>query len=210
MPKEIERKFLVGKGIHAVLSGRDGERIQQGYLPSGDGFTLRVRIKGVEAYLTLKGKRTGISCDEYEYSIPLDHAHELLSRYATCSLTKTRYQIEHSGHVWEVDVFGGQLTGLMLAELELGAEDEPFVRPPWVDREVSDDRAFSNAQLAKIAAALNKGVLLRARDSAVLVSLSDLASDSGLVVPLGGEIPQYILDDLQRAVQELNDAAVSR
>lgn len=151
MPKEIERKFLVNDGIRNVLIGRRGSEIEQGYLPSGPGLTLRVRIRGGVGYLTLKGKKQGISCDEFEYEIPLDHARMLLDGYATSALKKTRFEIGHDGRRWEVDVFHGALAGLILAELELDSEDEEFARPPWVAEEVSERPEYSNAHLAKLA-----------------------------------------------------------
>ena len=148
MPKEIERKFLVNDGIQDVLKGREGVSIRQGYLPSGPGLVVRVRIKGEVAYLTLKGGQTGISRDEYEYKIPVTHAEELLTRYAQHSLTKTRYEVLFEGYRWEVDVFHDKLEGIIVAELELDTEDQAFVLPPWAGRDVSDLPQFSNAALA--------------------------------------------------------------
>lgn len=149
MPKEIERKFLVRADlIQNVLEGRVGVPIRQGYLSSGLGLTVRVRIKGEVAYLALKGGQTGISRDEYEYKIPITHAEELLTRHAQYSLTKTRYEVLFEGHRWEVDVFHDKLEGIILAELELHADDETFVVPPWVGRDVSDLPQFSNVALA--------------------------------------------------------------
>lgn len=149
MPKEIERKFLVQADlIDGVLKGRVGVLIRQGYLPSGPRLAVRVRIKGEGAYLTLKGSQKGISRDEYEYRIQMTDAEELLIKYAQYRLTKTRYEVAFEGHRWEVDVFHDRLEGIILAELELNAEDEVFALPPWVGRDVSDLPQFSNAALA--------------------------------------------------------------
>ncbi len=151
MPKEIERKFLTNHLIRGVLIGLRGSEIEQGYLPSGPDLTLRVRIRDKVGYFTLKGKKQGISCDEFEGEMPLGHVRALLDGYAISALKKTRFEIWHDGRRWEVDVFHGALAGLILAELELDSENEEFTRPPWVADEVSDRPEYSNAHLAKLA-----------------------------------------------------------
>lgn len=145
---EIERKFLVRDT--AFLAGRGGERILQGYLARTARATVRVRIAGERGWLTLKGRSRGISRSEFEYPIPLVEARELLAELADgpC-IEKTRYRVEHAGHTWDVDVFGGANAGLVLAELELQREDEPFVAPPWLGAEVSDDPRYCNSSLAE-------------------------------------------------------------
>lgn len=149
MPKEIERKFLVVDGaVTRILQGAQGVRIRQGYLSTGPNVTLRVRLKGEGAYLTVKLGRVGISCDEFEYPIPMNEALEMLQR-AEADLEKTRYEVPYAGHRWEVDVFHGKLAGLIVAELELKSEKEVFPRPPWLGEEVSHLPQFSNAFLAR-------------------------------------------------------------
>ncbi len=144
-PVEIERKFLVvdeGWRLGAV-----GRSIRQGYLSRGDSAVVRVRIYGDDAFLTVKGKQVGITCPEFEYAIPLDEAAAMLELAQGSLIEKTRYRIEFSGHTWEVDEFEGENRGLILAEIELGSEDEPFAKPSWVGREVSRDPRFKNSRL---------------------------------------------------------------
>jgi adenylate cyclase len=146
MALEIERKFLVkpdwrpqGAGLPYV----------QGYLHNRrNGPTVRVRLAGERAFLTIKGKPQGLARPEFEYAIPPDEARELLANFAGDSLIeKTRYLIEHAGHTWEVDVFGGRNSGLVLAEVELSRVDEQVTLPDWVACEVSHDHRYSNAYL---------------------------------------------------------------
>lgn len=153
MPKEIERKFLVlPEALPRILQGVQGVRIRQGYLPSAPDTTYRVRIKGTKAYITLKLGREGISCDEYEYEIPMDHALDLLGRHTEARLEKTRYEVPYGGHRWEVDLFDGKLAGLALAELELEDINQAFPRPPWAGEEVSERPEYSNSALARAGA----------------------------------------------------------
>lgn len=145
MATEIERKFLV----HGTpWMGIEGRHLAQGYLRGGDGTTVRVRHDGSTAKLTVKGPSTGASRPEFEYTIPLPDAKELLSLCDHGVLSKTRYVIAHEGHTWELDVFEQANRGLVVAEIELDHEDETFVRPPWLGAEVTHDARYFNAQLA--------------------------------------------------------------
>ena len=146
-PVEIERKFLV-RGQPWVHWGA-GTPYRQGYLSRGLHSTTRVRIAGERGVLTLKGKTVGISRLEFEYEIPLAHAQSLMSLCEGGIISKRRWAIEHAGHTWEVDVFEGLNQGLVVAEIELSAEDEPFERPDWLDREVSDDPRYTNGALSR-------------------------------------------------------------
>lgn len=148
MPKEIERKFTV-KDL-SIIEGRVGSRIVQGYI-SDEPMTVRVRIIEAEAFLTLKGKTVGIARDEYEFPVPFSHARELLSLYCgTRLIEKTRYRIPHQSHIFEVDVFGGRLAGLVIAEVELDATDQSVDLPEWIGIELSYDRRFSNSALSLV------------------------------------------------------------
>jgi len=109
--------------------------------------TIRVRTKGTKGFLTIKGPTVGISRAEYEYEIPVYEAEELIQQFAVKYIEKTRYEITVGKHTWEVDEFGGKLAGLMLAEIELAAEDELFERPEWVTLEVSEDVNYYNSNL---------------------------------------------------------------
>jgi adenylate cyclase len=145
---EIERKFLVNGDAWRTLA--DGTVYRQGYLCVERGRTVRVRIAGETAFLTIKGKSSGLSRMEYEYPIPLADADVLLTTLCEQPIIeKKRYKISWQGFVWEVDEFFGDNAGLLVAEIELAAEDQAFNKPPWVGMEVSDDRRYYNSCLVK-------------------------------------------------------------
>jgi adenylate cyclase len=149
MATEIERKFLV-KNL-SCIAGRAGVAYRQGYLCSGRGVTVRVRIGGDKAYITVKGPPTGISRDEFEYPIPVPDAEQILASLCTGGVVcKTRYRVPQGDLTWEIDVFEGDNAGLVIAEVELLAEDHPVSLPAWVGAEVSADRRYSNAALAQM------------------------------------------------------------
>ena len=119
MPAEIERKFLVnGNGWRQG----QGIRICQGYLNPDKERTVRVRLAGEKAFLTVKGMNIGATRAEYEYPIPVSHAEELLKICDGPVLEKNRYAVDHNGLIWEVDEFLGENEGLIVAEVELKAE----------------------------------------------------------------------------------------
>ena len=151
MPKEIERKFLVKDP--SVIEGLAGVKVIQGYLSEGPVIT-RVRIiDDSQAFLTLKDAPQGLTRNEYEYRIPLQDGYELISRAADPTggglIEKIRYRITQGDWVFEVDVFQGQLRGLVTVEVELQDEADAPTLPPWVGEEISYDPTFSNAALAK-------------------------------------------------------------
>lgn len=146
MPSEIERKFLVTGD--AWNDGRAGVRIAQGYLSLDPDRTVRVRLAGESAWLTIKGRTVGITRDEFEYAIPAADARGLLEKCLPSVIDKTRHRIEFAGHLWEVDVFHGDNDGLVLAEVELADESVEPELPPWAGAEVSHDPRFFNANLA--------------------------------------------------------------
>lgn len=148
MGLEIERKFLVVSEAwrEAMI---DQTEILQGYLVDG-ALTVRARLKGERAFLTLKGETQGLSRAEFEYEIPPQDAREMLSTLAVLPIIeKIRHRVRHAGHIWEVDVFAGENRGLVMAELELVSEDEPFERPDWIGQEVSHDPRYRNRNLAE-------------------------------------------------------------
>lgn len=149
MSKEIERKFLV-RGDFKSLAFRS-ERITQGYLSSVPERTVRVRIKGNEGFITIKGlsNASGLTRYEWEKEIPVDEARELLQLSEPGMIDKTRYLVQVGKHVFEVDEFYGENEGLILAEIELQSEDEPFEIPEWLGKEVTGDPRYYNAMLSK-------------------------------------------------------------
>jgi len=146
---EIERKFLVKKEIWQSLEKPEGKHYRQGYLLNGEDRVVRIRIAGDQGFITIKGAAEGISRMEYEYEIPKEDALEMLDKFQPEGTEKIRYRIpEGSGLTWEVDDFLGANAGLIVAEIELTSEDQPFNRPNWLDKEVTYDERFSNSNLA--------------------------------------------------------------
>jgi adenylate cyclase len=149
MAKEIERKFLVNGP--AYREGAEAVHYHQGYIPTLNGTTVRVRIAGEKAMITLKGRAVGFSRDEYEYAIPVADAEEMLARLCVPpTIEKVRYTLPwgHGRH-WEVDEFMGDNAGLTVAEIEVGSEDEAFERPAWLGREVTGDPKYYNSALCR-------------------------------------------------------------
>lgn len=146
MAHEIERKFLVVD--RGIVTGRTGERLVQGYLAIGT-TTVRVRIAGAVAWLTVKGPAERSVRAEFEYPIPLVDANAMLVLCVVPPIEKVRYLIEHAGHIWEVDVFEGANAPLVVAEVELDAADEAVELPEWIGYEVTDDPRYLNARLAE-------------------------------------------------------------
>ena len=149
MALEIERKFRVAD--LSCTDGRSGLRMRQAYLDGSPALTLRVRIGGDRAWLTIKGPTVGITRSEYEYPIPVADAEAMIHEFATDPvIDKTRYEIDHAGLCWEVDVFHGDNAGLVTAEVELTAENQVVELPPWLGREITDDRRYANSHLAAV------------------------------------------------------------
>jgi adenylate cyclase len=146
MGTEIERKFLVTSD--AWRAGAASRRLVQGYLSREPERTVRVRVDGEKAALTIKGKSTGATRAEFEYEIPRADAEAMLPLCLPPLIDKTRHEVIHEGHRWEIDEFAGANAPLIVAELELSSEDEAFARPPWLGAEVTDDRRYFNSNLA--------------------------------------------------------------
>ncbi|MCB0914815.1 MAG: CYTH domain-containing protein [Actinobacteria bacterium] len=149
MGTEIERKFLVhGDSWREQVESE--RRIVQGYIAHTDTTTVRVRVVGEQAMLTIKGVSHGISRSEYEYPVPVADALSMLEELATDPvIDKVRYLIPFGEHLWELDVFAGDNAGLVMAEIELADADEGFELPGWAGPEVSDDDRFYNVNLAR-------------------------------------------------------------
>lgn len=147
MALEIERKFLVKKCTNFEDLAFKKIEISQGYLCTDINSTIRVRVKNDKGYITVKSKNRGAVRSEWEYEIPVKDAREMLSLPGVKVLRKTRYLIEVGRHIWEVDVFGGKLEGLIIAEVELNHENEEFLMPDFVDREVTGQPEYYNSNL---------------------------------------------------------------
>ena len=149
MSQEIERKFLV-VGEYKTQAFTQS-RIIQGYISSARGRTVRVRIRDGKGYLTIKGasNASGTSRYEWEKEIPLEEAEELMKLCEPGIIDKTRYLVRSGAHVFEVDEFYGENEGLTVAEVELGSEEEAFVKPDFIGVEVTGDIRYYNSQLMK-------------------------------------------------------------
>ena len=148
---EIERKFLVRGDDYKRLATKSF-RIKQGYICSGHGHTVRVRRRDDQAFLTIKGPSLdgGLSRYEFEKEITLDEADQLFRLCEPGIIDKTRFLVEAGdGHVFEVDEFYGDNEGLIMAEVELSAPDEPYAKPSFIGDEVTGDRRYYNSHLRK-------------------------------------------------------------
>ncbi|SFI98860.1 CYTH domain-containing protein [Myroides guanonis] len=147
---EIERKFLIDNTNITKLATNQ-YLIKQGYLSSVAERTVRIRTKDDKGYITVKGKsnESGTSRMEWEKEIPFEEALKLLSICEDYIIDKTRYLIPHGKHCFEIDVFHGANEGLLIAEIELSAEDEVFEKPIWLGEEVTGDNRYYNSFIAK-------------------------------------------------------------
>lgn len=148
MALEIERKFLVASDAWRAAATRR-VTMRQGYLTEiGSAASVRVRLEGVTATLNIKQSVVGSARAEFEYAIPVADAETVIATLCQALVLKTRYEVPNAGHVWEVDEFEGDNAGLVVAELELGSEDEAFERPAWLGPEVTHEARYYNHALA--------------------------------------------------------------
>lgn len=149
MALEIEHKFLLISNEWRNLVSRS-EVFRQGYLSNNPAASVRVRIADEQATLNIKGMTIGTHRPEYEYSIPLQDAAELLDQLcARPIIEKTRHFVEYAGKTWEIDEFAGENTGLLVAEVELAEIGEHFQRPTWAGIDVSGIERYYNVSLLK-------------------------------------------------------------
>lgn len=148
---EIERKYLVQDLEAALQDATCKISIEQAYLSISRVSVVRLRIADQEAFLTIKSssKDGGLSRGEWEYAIPLSEAQEMLSLAEFRPIQKNRYCVPYQGFVWEVDVFEGELSGLVVAEVELQNKSDVPELPAWIGKEVTADRRYSNAYLSR-------------------------------------------------------------
>jgi adenylate cyclase len=145
MALEIERKFLVTGD-----AWRQGEGVPyaQGYLNRDPERTVRVRIAGTRAFLTVKGVARGATRLEFEYEVPVADAQAMLALSDGPVVLKRRRHVGHEGSTWEVDEFLGDNAGLVVAEIELQSEAQAFTKPDWLGAEVTGDPRYFNSSLA--------------------------------------------------------------
>jgi len=146
MGLEIEKKFLIKNDNWKQFVSEEKE-ITQGYLNANPNRTVRVRITGKQGFLTIKSKSKGSVRSEFEYEIPIEDATELIELCEKPILSKTRFIVKFENHKWEIDVFEKENKGLVVAEIELSKEDEFFLTPDWIGKEVTEETKYYNLQL---------------------------------------------------------------
>lgn len=148
---EIERKYLLQNDDWRKFV-KKSINIKQGYISTSMEHTFRVRITDNKSYLTLKGRTDTFVHPEYEYEIPLCDAEEIFNTFCkNRNLEKIRHIVEYKGHIFEIDEFKGNLSGLIFAEVELKSEDEEIDLPDWIGLEVTGDPSYYNSNLIKTA-----------------------------------------------------------
>lgn len=148
MSLEIERKFLVKNLDDALAQAVDRHSFIQAYMSRTPEATVRVRIAdNSRAWLTIKGRNQGAVRHEYEYEIPVADALEMVAIAPGKTLSKTRHIVMDGGFRWEIDVFDGELAGLVLAEVELPDSNTPVALPSWLGPEVTGDPRYYNSNL---------------------------------------------------------------
>ena len=145
---EIERKFLIVSDKYKEQAYKK-TRIVQGFLNTHKERTVRVRIKGKEAYIAIKGisNKEGTSRFEWEKKIAVEEAEQLIELCEPNLIKKIRYEIKVGNHIFEVDEFSAENEGLIIAEIELSEENESFDKPDWLGKEVTGDIRYYNSQL---------------------------------------------------------------
>ena len=148
MAIEIERKFRVtGSGWRAAV--RTSTLLRHGYLANTARASVRVRVAGEQAWLSVKAMTPGRARAEYEFPIPCSDAQEMLQLCEGPLVEKRRHIVVHGGDEWEVDEFLGENAGLVVAELELNSEQQRFSHPDWLGAEVTDDERYYNFRLSQ-------------------------------------------------------------
>ena len=148
MPIETEHKYLINHELWQQIIPNKSVQIKQAYLLTDPNKTIRIRTAGNAGFITIKGKTIGASRPEFEYEIPIEEANQLIESFCSELIEKTRYYVVHENKTWEVDVFEGMNTGLIIAEIELVDEHEEYTKPNWVTQNVTDDRRYANSNLS--------------------------------------------------------------
>ena len=147
---EVERKFLVNNE-RFKKEAFDTFSIKQGFLNTHPERTVRVRVRGEQGWITIKGisSQGGTSREEWEYLVPKEEAEQLLELCEAGVIDKTRYLVSVENHLYEVDVFSGSNEGLIVAEIELNHPDDPYPKPDWLGEEVTGDTRYYNSMLSQ-------------------------------------------------------------
>ena len=194
MAIEIERKFLLRNETWRQFVSASLD-IQQAYFNRDDTYSVRVRIQDDIANLNIKSKTLGLQRDEYEYSIPYSDAHEMLNKLPK-KIQKKRHIVKHADHIWEIDEFYGDNSGLIVAEIELTASDEKFELPEWCGLEVTHDERFFNIAL------LTRPYKYWVSHIDVLTSTQTLLA----INPLGECVLEYLISTAKNGLGELKNS----
>ena len=147
MGMEIERKYLVRDDRWRGQS-RTAAPYRQGYLSMDPARSVRVRIAGDSAAVTIKGPSSGAARSEFEYPIPIHDAEEILAELCVKPIiAKTRHIVLFAGHKWEIDEFQGENEGLIIAEVEIDDASREIALPDWAGAEVTGDARYFNLNL---------------------------------------------------------------
>ncbi len=149
MLQEIERKFKIQDS--SFLNGMQGIEIAQGYLSADPERAVRIRIKGDQGFITVKGKSnaSGTTRFEWEREIDGNEAQALLELCIPTVIYKTRFEVQHDSNKWEIDVFHGANDGLLIAEIELKDENQAFSKPDWLGEEITGDPRYYNSYISQ-------------------------------------------------------------
>jgi CYTH domain-containing protein len=148
MSTEIEHKYLIKAEVWKDIIPDESIEIKQAYILTDPDKTIRIRTKGTQGFITIKGKTIGASRLEFEYEIPIEDAYELIDKFSTNLIEKTRHIVLYERKIWEVDEFKGANEGLFVAEIELTDETEIYSLPIWVDQNITNDHRYANSSLA--------------------------------------------------------------
>ena len=161
MHYEIERKFIVSGEYKSKAYSHS--HIQQGYFETAPGKTVRIRIRDDKAYLTIKGpsNKDGLARYEFETEVSPEDGRQLMNLCGPGRIDKTRWLVKSGNHTFEVDEFHGDNDGLVMAEVELQSEDEPFEKPDFIGKEVTGDRRFYNSHLMRMPYCVWKNAFLK-------------------------------------------------
>ena len=146
-PVEIERKFLVANNAWRQSAVRS-VTIRDGLIAVYKDRKVRVRVSGDIATVAIKGPRIGIVRPEFEYEIPIADAERIISTICRDdTLEKQRFFVENAGATWHVDVYGGILQGIVIAEIELQQETQELILPHWIGKEVTGNSFYKKINM---------------------------------------------------------------
>ena len=157
---EVERKFLVAHdGWRDEVTSK--RRLTDGLVGHFASGKVRVRLDEDRGWLTVKGNRAGLARPDFEYEVPRADAEDMLSLVCeTCLIERTRHCIPHGGLIWEVDVYEGSLSGMVLAEVELEYEAQTVDLPAWVGQEVTANPRFSQSTMLRLSREAGRNVTM--------------------------------------------------